>query len=162
MRIAVHVDERPGVSVPVELVRSGVRAAFAAEGPAAHRGGHGDDRAAAAGAAISLAFLDDAGIRELHRRYLDRDRPTDVLAFGLHDEGEPVVGDVYVGLEQARRQADEGGVPLEEELLRLAIHGTLHVLGHEHPAGPERVESEMFRRQEALVRRVLAGEERTS
>lgn len=155
--IAIHVDESAGVAVPVELVRAGVREALAT-GEAAP----GDDGPAGE---LSVTFLDDEGVRELHCRYLDRDRPTDVLSFALHDEGEPVVGDVYVGLEQARRQADEGGVPLDEELLRLAVHGTLHVLGHDHPEGPERTESDMFRRQEALVRRVLAehgGRERPS
>lgn len=157
-RIAVHVDQGAGVAVPVELVRAGVREALATEAAATR----GDDGPAGE---LSVTFLDDEAVRELHRRYLDRDRPTDVLSFALHDDGEPLVGDVYVGVEQARRQADEGGVPLDEELLRLAIHGTLHVLGHDHPEGPERTESEMFRRQEALVRRVLAkhgGGERPS
>lgn len=158
-RIAIHVDEEAGVAVPVELVRAGVREVLATEEAAGEVGGE------APYGELSVTFLDDEGVRELHRRYLDRDRPTDVLSFALHDEGEPVVGDVYVGVEQARRQADEGGVPLDEELLRLAIHGTLHVLGHDHPEGPERTESVMFRRQEALVRRVLAkhgGRERRS
>jgi probable rRNA maturation factor len=72
------------------------------------------------------------------------------------------LGDIYVGYDQATRQAEEAGVPLPEELARLAIHGTLHVLGHDHPEGPERLESAMFRLQEQLVRRVMedAGEDR--
>lgn len=114
-------------------------------------------------AEISVTLVDDARIRELNRRYLDRDRPTDVLAFPLYQGGEPVVGDVYVGVDQARRQAPEHGVPLGEELLRLAVHGTLHVLGYEHPEGDEegggesvREESAMFGLQEELVAAVLA------
>lgn len=149
-RIAIHVDERPGVPVPVELVRDGVREVLATE--PARPGAPAD----APPGEVSVAFVDDEAIRTLNRRFLDRDRPTDVLAFGLHGEGEPPVGDVYVGLEQARRQADEREIALDEELLRLAIHGTLHVLGHDHPEGPERADSEMFRRQESLVRRVVA------
>jgi probable rRNA maturation factor len=63
-----------------------------------------------------------------------------------------------VGFEQATRQAGELGVPIDEELVRLAIHGTLHVLGHDHPEDDERERSSMFVLQERLVRDVLRGE----
>ena len=105
-------------------------------------------------AEISLTVHDDDGMRALNDRYLGRDRPTDVIAFALGgpDEGPgPVVGDVYVGLDRAIEQAREHDIDLEEELGRLAIHGTLHVLGHDHPEGVERVRSEMFVLQERLV-----------
>ena len=65
------------------------------------------------------------------------------------------MGDVYVGADQALRQAGEYGVPVAEELVRLTIHGTLHVLGHDHPEGPERVGSPMFRLQESLVGQLM-------
>ena len=65
------------------------------------------------------------------------------------------MGDIYLGFEQAKRQASELDVPLYEELLRLVIHGTLHVLGHEHSEGANRVQSEMFLKQEELLRSVL-------
>ena len=104
---------------------------------------------------ISLALLDDQAIRELNRTYLGRDRPTDVIAFALHEEGESVLGDIYVGHEQAVRQAGDMAVPLIEELVRLAIHGTLHVLGHDHPETDARFDSDMFRLQERLVRDLL-------
>jgi probable rRNA maturation factor len=106
---------------------------------------------------ISITLLDDESIRSLNRAYLERDRVTDVIAFSLGDEGGPVLGDVYLGCEQARRQASELGVDGDEELIRLAVHGTLHVLGHDHPEEAERVESPMFALQERIVRRVLAG-----
>lgn len=143
MRILVNTDDSP--EIDVEVLERGVRAATEAEGVE-----EGE---------ISLALIDDTKIRELNRRYLDRDRPTDVIAFALHEEGEPVLGDVYLGLDQARRQAEERGIPAGEELLRLAIHGALHVLGRDHPEGPERDGSPMYRLQEALVDRVLAETE---
>jgi hypothetical protein len=46
---------------------------------------------------------------------------------------------------------------VEEELIRLAVHGTLHVLGYDHPAGPGRARSAMWRRQERYMRRLLNG-----
>jgi probable rRNA maturation factor len=102
-------------------------------------------------AEISVSLLDDDAMAALNRRWLGRPGSTDVLAFSLAGDGEAPLGDVYVGRERAAHQAVEHGVPLEEELVRLVVHGTLHVLGHDHPEGPERLESEMFRRQEALV-----------
>jgi probable rRNA maturation factor len=102
---------------------------------------------------VSVTLLDDESIRALNRDHLGADRPTDVIAFSLGD-AEPL-GDVYVGFERARAQAEEHGVSLEEELVRLAVHGTLHVLGMEHPDGAERVDSPMFEVQERLVREIL-------
>jgi probable rRNA maturation factor len=103
-------------------------------------------------AEMSLTLLDDEGIRSLNREHLDHDRPTDVLAFALYRDGEPVLGDVYLGWEQARRQANREGVPILEEVARLAVHGTLHVLGYDHPEAAEsRAGSEMYRLQESIL-----------
>lgn len=99
---------------------------------------------------ISLALLGDDDIRDLNDRFLGHDRPTDVIAFTLGEDAERV-GDVYIGVDQARRQAAEHGIPLDQELVRLAVHGTLHVLGHDHPDGEDRYESPMFVLQERIV-----------
>ena len=104
---------------------------------------------------ISLTLLDDDSIRELNRTYLGRDVPTDVISFALHEGEEAVLGDVYVGYEQAAIQAVEAGISVEEELARLSIHGALHVLGYDHPDTETRADSEMFVLQERLVRRLL-------
>jgi len=111
-------------------------------------------RNATTDAELSITLLDDAGITALNRQYLAHDVPTDVIAFPLYEEGEPVVGDVYIGADQAARQAASNAVPLTEELVRLTVHGVLHVLGHDHPAGAERVDSEMWRLQEEIVQQV--------
>lgn len=141
MPASVHVNPGGAGEAPLDLLERGVRHVLEVEGI-----DEGE---------VSVTLLDDGGIRTLNREYLERDRVTDVIAFALHDPGEPVLGDVYLGHEQARRQAREHGVPPDEELLRLAVHGTLHVLGHEHPDEPGREDSPMFRRQEDHVRRVL-------
>lgn len=139
----IHVNP-VGPEAPRELLVQAVRATLRSE--------------SVAEAEVSVTLLDDAGMRDLNRRYLARDTATDVLAFSLAEEGEMPLGDVYVGHEQARRQAREHGVSPAEELVRLVVHGTLHVLGHDHPEGPERSESPMYRAQEALVRAVVEPE----
>jgi probable rRNA maturation factor len=104
---------------------------------------------------VSVTLLSDEDIQEINRTYLDRDRPTDVIAFSLGDD-LAILGDVYIGAEEAVRQAEELGIAVSEEVVRLTVHGMLHVLGHDHPEGPERTESAMFRRQEELLREILA------
>jgi len=138
----VHVDDESHAGAPVELIRRAVRLVLTSEGR--------DD------VDVSVAFLDDPDMRRLNDEYLGKDRTTDVIAFALPDEDGPTLGDVYLGWEQAARQAEELGVTLDEELARLAIHGTLHVLGHDHPEGPERERSEMFVLQERLLSRLLS------
>jgi probable rRNA maturation factor len=108
-------------------------------------------------AEISLTLLSDAAIAAMSRQWLNHDAPTDVLAFPLYEEGEAPVGDVYIGIEQAARQAEENGVPLTQELVRLAIHGTLHVLGYDHEKGAARTTGAMWRKQEQLVGEVMAS-----
>ena len=110
-------------------------------------------------AEVSLTLLDDSEMSALNREHLGHDRPTDVLSFALWDAGEPVVvGDVYLGYDQAHRQALTEDVSLGEELVRLAVHGTLHVTGMEHPEAAEaRPGSEMYELQERLVLELLAG-----
>lgn len=142
----VHVNPPEGEALPEGLLRRAVERTLEAEG--------------CPDGEISLTFLPDPGIAGMNRRWLGRDGPTDVIAFALHDEGDAPLGDVYIGREQARRQAADLGVDEVEELVRLAVHGTLHVVGHDHPDGPGREESEHFRRQEALVREVLRAEGR--
>lgn len=131
-------------TLPAEQVERGLRESLREEG--VHAG------------EISVTFLDDGGIEALNREYLGKDHPTDVIAFSLHEPGQALLGDIYVGYEQALRQAEELSIPLEEELLRLAIHGMLHLVGHQHPEGEERSGSEMYRRQEELLRKVLGRE----
>ena len=105
------------------------------------------------GGQVSVTLLANAPVSALNRRYLGHEGPTDVLSFPLFEPGEPVLGDIYIGLEQAARQAAALGVPLREEVVRLAVHGTLHVLGMDHPAGGRRHASAMWRLQEHIVER---------
>jgi len=102
-------------------------------------------------ALVSVTFLGPARMRRLNARYTGRDRPTDVLAFTLEQpEGLPLA-DLYVCKAVAARAAVTHQVPLRQELIRLVVHGTLHALGHDHPEGPDRTRSPMWRRQERYV-----------
>lgn len=106
-------------------------------------------------AQLSFAFVSARAIAQMNKRHLGHSGATDVISFPLlaTAEGEPLGGDVYIAPDVARTNARELGVPLREELARLVIHATLHVLGHDHPDGVDRTRSAMWRRQEALLDR---------
>ena len=102
-------------------------------------------------ASISVTLLDDKRIRAMNRKYLEHDRVTDVISFPLYEKGETVVGDIYIGYEQAQDQAADADIELNQEIARLAIHGTLHVLGYDHPEEGDRAASEMWQLQEEIL-----------
>ena len=124
------------IAVPVSRVQQAVRAVL--------------DGQTSGPAQFSVTFVSAERIRDLNRQHFGRDGTTDVIAFALPHPGL-LVGDLYVCPAVARATADETGISEEEELLRLVVHGTLHVLGYEHPEGDERRLSPMWRVQEGYV-----------
>ena len=102
-------------------------------------------------ASISVTFLGRDAMRELNARFKGRDRPTDVIAFPLSGPGRVRIGDIYLCPWVARREAAARRRPVREELIRILVHGILHVLGHDHPEGGGRERSAMWRRQERYV-----------
>lgn len=133
----VQVTGRP--VLPAATVRRVVRAVLAGERRAAD---------------VSVTFLGPTRMRALNRDYLGHDRPTDVIAFGLAQPDGGLVGDVYVCRAVAEGEARRRGLPLRQELVRLVVHGTLHVLGWDHPDDDSRLRSPMWRRQERYVARL--------
>ncbi len=110
-------------------------------------------------AMLSITFVSNAAIARLNSRHLGHAGATDVISFGFAGSGTraPVVGDIYIAPAVARANAVENGVPVREELARLVVHGTLHVLGYEHPESGARMKSPMWKRQERILARVLAS-----
>ena len=130
------------LSVSRALVRKAAEATMRAEG--------------VKDAMLSITFVGRAAISRLNRRYLGHHAATDVISFGLGRLGMrgAVVGDVYICAEVARDNARRKQVSAGEEMLRLVVHGTLHVLGYDHPGGAARTNSRMWRKQERILARV--------
>ncbi|MEJ7809036.1 MAG: rRNA maturation RNase YbeY [Gemmatimonadaceae bacterium] len=110
-------------------------------------------------AMLSIAFVTNARIAGINRRHLGRRGATDVISFGFRRPraSDPVVGDIYIAPDVARVHAREVGVRLRDEVARLIVHGVLHVLGYDHPERAGRLESAMWRRQEAILARIATG-----
>jgi probable rRNA maturation factor len=109
---------------------------------------------APAGSHIDITLLSAAAMRRANRRATGRRRLTDVIAYPLPQPDGALLGDVYICPAAAARAATNG-VGLNEELVRLAVHGALHVLGYDHPEGAARTRSRMWRLQERYVRRLV-------
>ncbi|MEO6208784.1 MAG: rRNA maturation RNase YbeY [Gemmatimonadaceae bacterium] len=109
-------------------------------------------------AMLSITFVSNAAIARLNTLHLGHAGATDVISFCFAGSGKrtPVIGDIYIAPAVARVNAIENGVPIREELARLVIHGTLHVLGYEHPEAGTRTKSPMWKRQERILARVQA------
>lgn len=126
---------------------------------------------------LSLAIMDDRQIAGLNRAYRQQNRPTDVLSFPQIpfppgegsfkaredrdylrsliqpwplEEGIVMLGDTVISFETAFRQARERGESLRQELLRLLIHGILHLFGYDHETGAQDQER-MEAREELLL-----------
>ncbi|WP_457634047.1 rRNA maturation RNase YbeY [Oceanithermus desulfurans] len=85
---------------------------------------------------VTVILCSDRRIRRLKQAHWGEDAATDVLSFPTYEPGDPFMpphlGDVWISLDTAERQAREQGQSLEEEVLTLAAHGLWHLLGHDH------------------------------
>lgn len=110
---------------------------------------------------LSVLLVDDERIAELNLRHMNRKGPTNVLSFPMDAAAglpaEPptnapfLLGDVVVSLDTTAREARENGLDPDGHLMRLLIHGVLHLLGHDHLASEDQA-----RDMEDLTEQLLA------
>jgi probable rRNA maturation factor len=116
----------------------------------------------AGGRPFCCRITTDREVRELNRRFLGEDRPTDVLSFPS-GQGLGPLGDIAIAFPYARRQAAGIGHPVDTELRVLLLHGVLHLLGYDHETdgGRMRRVEQAWRRRlglpEGLISRVERG-----
>ena len=108
---------------------------------------------------LSLLLTTDEEIESLNSQYRNKQKPTDVLSFSqLEGEGgasdSKLLGDVVISVETAIKQAKELGYTLKEELTRLLIHGTLHLLGYDHENVPEAEAKKMQELEDKLFEKL--------
>ena len=99
-----------------------------------------DHESAPADAELTIVLTDDTQLQELNKEYLGIDAPTDVLSFPASEidpeTDVPYIGDIILSIPRAAQQAESAGHSMEAEAQLLVVHGTLHLLGHDH-AEPE-------------------------
>ena len=108
---------------------------------------------------ISVTLCDNEYIKDLNKRFRDKDSATDVLSFPLYDFNEKEVyipagpialGDIVISVERAKEQAKEIGNLFLTEIAFLAIHSTLHLLGYDHELGREEEEAQCAAQREII------------
>ena len=97
---------------------------------------------------INVILTGDDHLLEVNRRFLNHNYKTDVISFELGERGI-VDGEIYISLDRAKIQAKRYGVPLEKEVLRLIIHGVLHLAGWEDATRSQKLR--MRKRENALI-----------
>jgi metalloprotein, YbeY/UPF0054 family len=115
-----------------------------------------DRESAPADADMTILLTDDAQLHELNREYLGVDAPTDVLSFPASETdpetGTPYLGDILISISRATQQAQDAGHSVEAEVQLLVVHGTLHLLGHDHAEAEEKVR--MWKAQAEVLARL--------
>lgn len=116
---------------------------------------------------INVVFTDDATIREINKEYRKKDKATDVLSFPQFTPAEiagrrrvresfnPYLGDLVISTETTLKQAKRFGVTPRQELIRLIVHGVLHLCGYDHEKVPAK-EAQRMRRRERQIRASFA------
>jgi probable rRNA maturation factor len=79
---------------------------------------------------LNFIFCNDAYLLNINQQYLNHDTYTDIITFDNSDTKQEIVGDVFISLDRIRENAKELGVNETDELHRVMIHGTLHLLGY--------------------------------
>jgi probable rRNA maturation factor len=106
---------------------------------------------------LAVVLTDDVAIRALNRTWRGKDVPTNVLSFPTQatpagNKAKRLLGDIVIAYETTAREADAEGKPLQDHLAHLAVHGFLHLLGHDHET--EREAAAMERLEIAVLKRL--------
>ena len=109
---------------------------------------------------ISLAFVNTREIKKLNKKFRKKNKPTDVLSFDLKEslgsaqDGKKYLGEIIICPEIVRANAKKYGVPIKKEMLKVFIHGILHLCGYDHE-GSEKKTQEMEKKQEKYLSKSL-------
>lgn len=99
---------------------------------------------------VNLILVADSTMRQLNRHFRRQDKTTDVLSFAMDEDIDPLLGEIYISIPTAKRNAAGDGRKLDEELLQLFCHGLLHLTGTHHPNAKARAEMKRLEDQYLL------------
>jgi len=132
--LSVDVANRQKIHLPIRQIKKVVKEVLEKEGKTGK---------------ISLVFVNDDEMGQLTKRFLGRDKPTDVLAFPYSLLPIPYslyIGEIIISTDTAKKQAEEYGNSIISEITLLLIHGLLHLLGYKHSKNMEEKQDFYMRR----------------
>ena len=80
---------------------------------------------------LSIIFIDDEKLKKMKKEYFNQDLYTDVIAFNLNERDEDLDGEIYISFDAIKINSDLYKTNINNELQRIVIHGTLHLIGYE-------------------------------
>jgi len=101
---------------------------------------------------ISLAFVGKAEIKKLNKKFRKKNKATDVLSFDLNEGG--YLGEIVICPEVVKENAERYGVPEKKEILKVFVHGILHLCGYDHEKSRAE-EKTMEGRQEDYLKKLF-------
>ena len=109
---------------------------------------------------LGISITDDPSIKSLNKKYRGKNKPTDVLSFSMIEDdhglvASPALGDVVISLPTAIKQAKEYDVNLYQEVLRLLIHGILHLCGFDHENVSKREADKMRSTEDSIYEKLV-------
>jgi len=108
---------------------------------------------------LTIVVADDDRLREMNRKYLAVDAPTDVLAFPSEEKDPETkkryLGDILISLPRAEKQALKARHSVQAEMQLLVVHGVLHLLGHDHAKPDDR--AHMWQAQREILKLLGLG-----
>ncbi len=104
---------------------------------------------------VSIALMDDSSLKFLNNKYRNKNSTTDVLSFPINDimygeRNQKLLGDIAISIPQAKKQGEEYGNTLMQEIAFLTVHGMLHLLGYDHQLS-KKEEKIMFDKQNKIL-----------
>lgn len=107
---------------------------------------------------INIIFCSDSYLLKINQQYLNHDFYTDVITFNLSEKNEPVIGEIYVSTDRIKENAKSFKISYQNELLRVIIHGVLHLCGYEDKS---KLSKEKMRQQENLFLKLFPDSRET-
>ena len=86
---------------------------------------------------LTYVFCSDERLLQINRQFLQHDFYTDIITFPLSQPQEPITAEIYISVDRVRENARKFGVSMKNELLRVILHGSLHLCGYGDKTAPE-------------------------
>ena len=126
IEVQVDADDEAPPPLPVDLIASLVTRVLQVGGLEA--------------GLVRVIFSSDEHLRRLKRQFFNQDQVTDVIAFNLNDRGMPLEGEIYISTERALENSRHYRQTHQQELMRLVVHGSLHLLGFDDATDDEQAQ----------------------
>jgi rRNA maturation RNase YbeY len=106
---------------------------------------------------LSYIFCSDIYLLELNKKYLKHNFYTDILTFLISEKDQPIESEIYISVDRVKENAEFFNVPYQNELLRVMIHGALHLCGYDDQT--EKAKKQMQQKEDFYIQYYIDSRE---